>query len=79
MDCQAPALALVFPQEVSSMVRSQVKDGNRVGQKVKEIALTSIQYKTHIFCYYGSIGYFNRNRLLLRLANGGLVGAESNT
>jgi len=67
VDCQAPALALVFPQKVFGMVRSQVKDGNRVDQKVKGNALTSIKDKTHIFCCYGSIGYFNQNWLLLRI------------
>ena len=79
MDYQAPAIASVFPQEVSGMVRSQVKDGDRVNQKVKENALTSTRIKlifsvvmeasvisTEIGSFRGSV-------------DGGSIDAESNT
>jgi len=53
VDCQAPALAWVFPQEVSAMVRSQMRNGNQIAQKVKENALSNIKDKTHVSCCYG--------------------------
>jgi len=49
VDYQALALAWVFPQEVSGMIKNQMRNGSQNRSKVKENALTSIEDKTHIF------------------------------